>query len=324
MATLEQIKALIESHAAGDGERFFAIATQIAAHAATHGHGKLAVEIRKVIENTRASTSLLSSKASGALAIRPELAGLVSAFEPKVLLNNIVLAQDVRRKIDRFLLEQRQQHKIRAYGLVPRHRLLLVGPPGTGKTLTASVIGGELHIPVYVIQFDSLITKYMGETAAKLRLVFDSIGKNRGVYLFDEFDAIGGKRNLSNDVGEIRRVLNSFLQMIDQDSSGSIIVAATNHPELLDRALMRRFDDCIEFGLPTSELTLKLLQIRLEGFQSTEYDWQSFVAQAEGLSHAEITRACDDAIKEALLRNEKHVSSALVTSALEDRKRSHT
>ena len=107
-----------------------------------------------------------------------------------------------------------------------------------------------MGLPLFVIRLDGLITKFMGETFAKLRLVFDAMNQTRGVYLFDEFDSIGAERGLGNDVGEIRRVVNSFLQMVEQDNSDSLIVAATNHVKLLDRALFRRFDDIIEFDLP--------------------------------------------------------------------------
>ena len=116
--------------------------------------------------------------------------------------------------------------------------------------MSASALAGELHLPLFTIVLDGLITKFMGETAAKLRLIFEAISQTRGVYLFDEFDALGSERASGNDVGEIRRVLNSFLQFLEQDQSDSLIVAATNHPKLLDRALFRRFDDVIEFALP--------------------------------------------------------------------------
>lgn len=115
--------------------------------------------------------------------------------------------------------------------------------------MTASVLAGELGLPLFLVRLDALITKFMG--AAKLRQVFDAISELRGVYFFDEFDAIGSQRGLANDVGEIRRVLNSFLQMIEHDQSNSLIIAATNHPEILDYALFRRFDDVIEYHLPT-------------------------------------------------------------------------
>ena len=116
--------------------------------------------------------------------------------------------------------------------------------------MTASVLAGELGLPLFQVRLDGLITKYLGETAAKLRQIFDATSRTRGVYFFDEFDAIGSQRGIPNDVGEIRRVLNSFLQMIEQDRSLSLVVAATNHPGILDSALFRRFDDMLHYELP--------------------------------------------------------------------------
>ncbi|TIL57209.1 MAG: AAA family ATPase, partial [Mesorhizobium sp.] len=128
----------------------------------------------------------------------------------------------LRSRLHRVLGEQRQQASLREHGLVPRRKLLLVGPPGSGKTMTASALAGELHLPLFTIVLDGLITKFMGETAGKLRLVFDAMQATRGVYFFDEFDAIGARRGERQDVGEIRRVLNSFLQFLEQDDSHSL------------------------------------------------------------------------------------------------------
>lgn len=143
---------------------------------------------------------------------------------------------------------------------------MLIGPPETGKTLTASVLASELGLPLFIVKLESLMTKYMGETAGKLRLIFDAIQQTRGVYLFDEFDSIGSQRGNTNDVGEIRRVLNSFLQMIEQDTSDSLLIAATNHSELLDHALFRRFDDLIEYDLPEKKEIIAALKSKLAVF----------------------------------------------------------
>lgn len=129
--------------------------------------------------------------------------------------------------------------------------------------MTAAVLAGELGLPLFEVRLDGLITKFMGETAAKLRQVFDSTQQTRGVYFFDEFDAIGSQRGLSNDVGEVRRILNSFLQMIEQDDSHSLIIGATNHPEILDNALFRRFDDLLHYELPDEEHIASALKGRL-------------------------------------------------------------
>ncbi len=189
--------------------------------------------------------------------------------------------------------------------------------------MTASALAGELGIPLYIVRLDSLITKFMGETAAKLRQIFDAIRDTRGIYFFDEFDAIGSQRGLANDVGEIRRVLNSFLQMIEQDQSNSLIIAATNHPEILDYALFRRFDDVIEYGLPNHEQIKAVLKNRLVNFAKPIKRWDSLCKVAEGLSYAELSRAADDTIKDAIIHDRASISAEDVVKNLEERKAYH-
>jgi len=184
--------------------------------------------------------------------------------------------------------------------------------------MTASVIAGELSLPLYTVLMDKLITKFMGETSAKLRQIFEFIKKHRGVYIFDEFDAIGTERSKDNDVGEMRRVLNAFLQFIEHDESESFIIAATNNINLLDQALFRRFDDVILYDKPDVSLIEKLIKNRLGSFQG-KFTIVSVVSHAKGLSHAEITQACDDAIKEAILIDKKTVTKNLLIQMLEDR-----
>ena len=168
---------------------------------------------------------------------------------------------------------------------------------------------------------DKLVTKFMGETAAKLRQIFDAVAEVRGVYFFDEFDAIGSQRGLANDVGEIRRVLNSFLQMIESDQSNSLIVAATNHAEILDYALFRRFDDVIEYHLPTADQAAKLIKSRLGKFVPKPFPLKAVASKADGLSYAEIRRAVDEAIKEAVMHDESRVNGEILNRALEDRRK---
>lgn len=213
----------------------------------------------------------------------------------------MILPDSLRACLQRVLGEQRQQASLRTHGLAPRRKLLLVGPTGSGKTMTASALAGELHLPLFTIVLDGLITKFMGETAGKLRLVFDAIQATRGVF-FDEFDPIGARRGERHDVGEIQRVLNSFLQFLEQDDSQSLTIVATNHPELLDKALFRRFDDVIEYTVPDRSLIEALLRARLDRFDTRGLAWKEAVSQAERLSPAEITRAADDAAKNIILR----------------------
>jgi AAA+ superfamily predicted ATPase len=186
--------------------------------------------------------------------------------------------------------------------------------------MTAAALAGELSIPLFSIQLHSLITKYLGETAAKLRLVFDAMQETRAVYLFDEFDALGTDRAAKNEVGEIRRVLNSFLQFLEHDASDSIVVAATNHPALLDRALLRRFDAVIEYGLPSRAVTEQVLRSRLALLKTSRLGWKAVLDAAEGLSHAELGKACEHAAKNAILARRMQVKTAEVVEALKERR----
>jgi SpoVK/Ycf46/Vps4 family AAA+-type ATPase len=244
----------------------------------------------------------------------------LSASYPKAKLSDLVLDDEVRGHLDWVLLEQRQREKLAASALHPRRKLLLIGPPGTGKTYSARALAGELHLPLLAVLLDGLITKYMGETATKLRLVFDAAAKTRGVYLFDEFDALGGERGNPNDVGEARRTLNSFLQFLEQDESESILLAATNHVALLDRALFRRFDDIIEFKLPDEAHAIDVMKSRLVVLRPVKLDWRALGRAATGLSYAEIVKACDDAAKEAVLNDRTEVSQKVLLASLARRR----
>jgi SpoVK/Ycf46/Vps4 family AAA+-type ATPase len=203
--------------------------------------------------------------------------------------------------------------------LSARRKLLLIGPPGSGKTMTASALAGELKLPLLSVRLDGLITKYLGESAAKLRQVFDSMSATCGVYLFDEFDAIGTNRARPNDVGEMRRVLNSFLQFLEADESDSLILAATNNEEVLDPALFRRFDDVIRYSLPSPEEAQRLVQNRLNTFRLNGVLWDKVKAAAKQLSYAEIARACTEAAKAAVLTDSRELSTEDILSPLQER-----
>jgi SpoVK/Ycf46/Vps4 family AAA+-type ATPase len=317
MASSDQLKALLKSHIDGDNQRFFSIAMQLAAHEAKLGHGKLAEELRSLIDEAkqRQGTGQLTPISRP----RGELANLLTVTYPKVRIADMVLDDVLAQQIQRVIREQRYAERITEYGLSPRRKLLLVGVPGTGKTLTASVLAGELGVPLFQVRLDGLITKYMGETAAKLRQIFDATGQTRGIYFFDEFDAIGSQRGLANDVGEIRRVLNSFLQMIEQDQSHSLIIAATNHAEILDHALFRRFDDVLHYGLPAEKQIATLLQMRLSRFSTKNISWKRLAKSALGLSYAEVTRATEEALKEGLISDREHVAERDIRETLTER-----
>ena len=322
MATAHQMKALLRSHAEGDEERFYAVALQMAALEARQGHAKFAQELRELVDEAqrrRGSSAVSRPRPVPIVQPQGELAALLAVVYPKLRLADMVLDAIVREQIEHVLTEQRQRAQIREYGFEPERKLLLLGPPGTGKTMTACVLGGELALPLFTIQIDGLITKFLGETAAKLRLIFEAIQRSRAVYFFDEFDALGGERGARNDVAEIRRVLNSFLQFLEQDQSDSIVVAATNHPALLDKALFRRFDAVIEYSLPTPQIAEAAMRSRLGMFDSSELDWCRVIDATSGLSHADLVRCCEHAAKTAILQGRKRIATDDLVTAIRER-----
>jgi SpoVK/Ycf46/Vps4 family AAA+-type ATPase len=321
MANADEVKALLESHADGDDARFYSIALQVAAGAARSGQSQLAQDLRDLVGELRKDAHHAPGRSKPVPVAQPHgaLAELLSVSYPTARTADLVLDARARERLERVVVEHQQHDRLRAQGFRPLRRVLLLGPPGTGKTLSASALAGELQLPLFVIRLDGLITKFMGETAAKLRLVFDALTETPGVYLFDEVDALGGERSRHNDVGEIRRVLNSFLQFLEQDQSESLLVAATNHPRLLDDAMFGRFDSVIQYPLPTPAVARELIRKRLANVRLGIVAWPQIDGATARLSHAEITLAAERAAKDAILSNEQHVGTARLVAALRER-----
>ncbi len=324
LAAAEKIKALLQSYGDKDDARFYTTAMQIAAAEAKKGHTKLAEELKVLIEKIKTKRSVDSVSKTRILPVneaQKELKDLLEVYRPHIKTKDMVLTPLVAEAIERILSEQKKFDQLLQHNLEPRRKLMLVGPPGCGKTMTAKAIAGDLEIPLFIIRLDGLISRYMGESIAKLKLIFDSMYQHRAVYLFDEFDSIGSNRSYGNDVGEIKRVLNSFLMNIEKDESNSLLIAATNIPESLDKALFRRFDDIIQYPLPKEKEIAKLLQVQLKEYELSKGKTTNSIAkEAVGLSFADISNACKDAIKEMIVQNSNKVSSATLFKFIKNKK----
>ena len=304
MATADQILSLIRNHINNDDAQFRKVALQISAVEARSGHAIIARTIQELLrqKNTSLGTVRLVSK-------NKEVDDLLLQLDTYDDINSLILSSSVEEKLERIIKEYLKKETLKKYGLVNRRKLLLYGASGTGKTMTASVLAKEFNLPFFVVRTERVVTKFMGETGQKLGRIFDFISEVPAVYLFDEFDAIGSQRGMDNEVGEQRRILNTFLQLLERDDSDSFIIAATNSIESIDKAMFRRFDDVIEYNLPDSEQRLALLHEYL--YAAKDLDFALAEPLFEGMSHAEIKMLCSDIFKESLL-NDKKIDLSLV------------
>ncbi len=319
MATSEMIQELIRAHVAGDSERFRQVALQVAARESRAGHRLVAGRIRDLMDQATGGETVAPESAPTPI-VRPprDLQGILAVRYPSENLHDIILEGGTKHSMDRLLEECRGEQELREWGLIPRRRLLFHGPPGCGKTLAATVIAGELGLPLLRVRVETLFSRFMGETASLLAEVFDQAERKRGVYLFDEFDAIGKHRADENDVGEARRIVSTFLQLLDSDEASSLIIAATNERGALDRALFRRFDDVVPFQPPSDKALRQLLELRTasHGFSSRVIG--ELARKARGLSYADVTTAVTNAVKAMVLDDRRELRKADVVAALED------
>lgn len=298
MATADQILSLIRNHLNNDDTQFRKVALQISAVEARSGHAIVARTIQELLNHkkTSLSTVRLVSK-------NKDIDDLLLQVDTYDDMTSLVLSQELKEKLDRVIKEYLKKETLSKYGLANRRKLLLYGASGTGKTMTASALAKEFNLPFFVVRTEKVVTKFMGETGQKLGRIFDFINEVPAVYLFDEFDAIGSQRGMDNEVGEQRRILNTFLQLLERDDSDSFIIAATNSIESIDKAMFRRFDDVIEYKLPDREQRLALLREYL--YTAKDLDFSSAEPLFDGMSHAEIKMVCSDIFKESLLNDRK-------------------
>jgi SpoVK/Ycf46/Vps4 family AAA+-type ATPase len=318
-ATAKQLIGLLKSHVEGNEERFFDLALQLASSEEQKGHTRLAEQLRQWVEagqspKLKANSPTLLAKPRG------ELAAIIGTAYPETRLNDLILPETVSSELEQLVTEFQKREVLEKHGLSPRQRVLLAGPPGTGKTMSASALAGELKLPLYSVLLHGLISKFMGETASKLNAIFEAVRNQRGVYLFDEIDALAASRDSDNDVGEARRTLNSFLQFMEEDTGPSLIVATTNLPRILDKAILRRFDLVLMYELPNAEAMQKAMSRRLLGFDVSTIQWDEVVEQAHGLSSSDVVQAAMDAARRAVLNSKTSIGSTDLLHSIGRRK----
>ena len=296
MANADQILSLIRSHIDRDDNQFLKIALQISAVEAKAGHAVLARSIQDLVNQKKSIRFSLQKPLSQTISSEFFLP-IYESFN----LSDLILDTSALEQIQRVIVEFKRRIQLRQHNLDNRKRVLFYGPSGTGKTMTASVIANEIGINLYLVRTEKLFTKFMGETSQNLAQVFDFITNVPAVYLFDEFDTLGSQRGNENEVGEQRRILNTFLQLLDRSAEESIVLAATNNIDAIDKALFRRFDDVVKFQLPGREEINKYLKEQFCRYKNLSIPKISklFI----DMSFGEIKIICSEVIKESILYN---------------------
>lgn len=316
MAEGRLLRQVIRAGASGDPGAFQSAVEAVIAEERAKKHHLLANDLERV----------LHGQVGGSPALRvvhdipkdtERGAPLLTVRLPVRTLEDLIVSDEVRAVLDEVLQEASRSDVLTAHGLRPIQRLLFCGPPGCGKTTAAEVLASELGRELVTVRFDAVVSSFLGETAANLRKVMDFIEKGHFVALFDEFDAIGKERDDTAEHGELRRVVNGFLQMLDSYRGASIIVAATNHEGILDRALWRRFDEVVVFGPPTVAQMGLLLRTKLQGVRhEVDLDDPALHARLKGMTHADIERAVVRAMKATVLAGREFVTAAILDSAI--------
>ena len=310
------LRQLIRAGVTGKNEEFRTLAERVIQEEREKKHHLLANDLERILYGER-SMSPRPAPRSSVPVDRERGLPLIEILQPIRDQGDLVLSDDNRSALGEVLLEQGRVEVLAAYGLRPLSRLLFCGPPGCGKTSAAEVLATELGLHLAVVRFDAVISSFLGETAANLRMVFDYLCADRFVVLFDEFDAIGKERADSSEHGELKRVVSSFLQMLDGYRGQSVLIAASNHEQLLDRALWRRFDEVLLFERPNAEQVRQLLEIKLRGVRhQLPLDDRAFIARFRGFTHADIERAVIRSIKTMILQGREFVTADMIDGAI--------
>jgi AAA+ superfamily predicted ATPase len=300
MARSDLLVSLVKAGTAGDKRGFQSAAEAIIAEERAKRHDVLAERLTRAIQANGNGNPMRAMLIATDVTHRGK--DFIAEVIPRRRLEELVLPQDARQSVDEFIEEQRRADILRAHGLEPRSRILLVGAPGTGKTTLAEAIAEAVSVPLFVVRYEAMIGSYLGETAARLKRVFDYARTTPCVLFFDEFDAIGKERGDIHETGEIKRVVTSLLMQIDDLPSYTIVAAATNHPELLDRASWRRFQIRLNLPMPTQKHLTSYVESFLSNYGEPFGLSATAIAKSLGsVSYADAEQFCLDVRRRQVL-----------------------
>jgi SpoVK/Ycf46/Vps4 family AAA+-type ATPase len=314
------LKMLFEAHRDGNEELFLHAAQSLIGRELASNHHEVAQQLTRALGPIKERTQ--QQRKLSALPIRGSSGDAVIVKHLDYEVQRPILSRTANASLDRLLAEHANRERLLAHGLRPTSRVLFWGPPGNGKTMAAFYVAQQLEMPVAVANLSGIISSLLGATATQLQQIFKNASERPQVLFLDEFDALGKERDDELEIGEPKRIVNSLLQSIDAfDSSRSILIAATNHQYVLDRAIWRRFDLVIEFSPPGPEERRTLLKRLLSGVKTTGPYTRS-VSASTGLSYSDLTLATVDALKSMVLENRKTLGDTELVKSVTLRKQS--
>ncbi len=319
MANGKILRQLIKAGTNGDVSAFRHISKAVIQEERQKQHHLLANDLEQILYRQQSST-VRNSKEKITLKAPVDKEKGLPLLDIKLCqrpVDELILSASGLASIEETLEEHRRADVLRSHGLQPVGKVIFCGPPGCGKTMAAEVIAFELDRPLAIVRLDALVSSFLGETATNLRKIFEFIAQHELVVLFDEFDAIGKSRSDTTDHGELRRVVNAVLQMMDAYQGNSLLLAATNYEQTLDTAIWRRFDEAINFPLPEATETEKILTLKLRGvrrqFEVSDKPVIQLFAKRSG---AEVERIIRRAIKQMILRRQEFLTLNMLEQAV--------
>lgn len=285
------------------------------------GHSRVAEDLERILAESKKTRH--PDFSPGTLTSLPvskrESAPLVHVIPHERLRHHMVLSEGVEARFRAIEREFAAQHRLAAHGLKPSRRILLYGPPGCGKSLGAERLAWATGLPLYRVRFDTLLSSFFGETLSNLRRVFDQISTTPSALFLDECDTLARSRTERNDVGEVNRITNALLELLDSYRGNGLIIAATNLDSALDNALFRRFDEIVRLPLPSTEEISRLLKSTLSGIRTEKaIDWHSTARQLDGMSSSEVVQIAQNAAKRCVMEGGKTVRKAHVAQAVQE------
>jgi SpoVK/Ycf46/Vps4 family AAA+-type ATPase len=326
MAQADTLVNLVKAASSGDQQTFRKTAETLIQEERGKGHRILADRLEKALRSTVSQSSLFQAPAQVArhhqISKSTQSSDLVLESVPERSLESLVLTENIRAELQEFVEEQLRAELLHAHGLSPRHRVLLAGPPGNGKTSVAEALAFELMTPLVVVRYEALIGSYLGETSGRLKTLLDYVKTRRCVLFFDEFETLGKERGDTHETGEIKRVVSSLLLQLDELPDYVVVVAASNHPELLDRAVWRRFQIRLELPIPTrAQLTSFITIISERSKVNFGLASETIAKHLLGLSFSEVEEFCLGVVRRAVLDNKVENAKTITNSRLGQWKR---